>query len=175
MHCFLHDVAVMLVQRPLGKNYPMAWHPGGGGGGRLPWWLNVDAATSTSRWVGCNSSKCVSATPLYTYLGWAAMRYSDDNTKKAERWQQDTCPFVGGRIEGSRESLLWFVVSCTTITGVRLMWWRSANPPICVGSLSTTLRRRPPVSYGGARARYAQGGCVQVVPCGLPCHPLPRM
>ena len=36
-------------------------------------------------------------------------------------------------------------VSCDTITGAGVMWCRSANPPMCVGSLSTTLRRSPPV------------------------------
>ena len=39
----------------------------------------------------------------------------------------------------------WSTVSCGTIIGARVMWWRCANPPMFVGSLSTTLRRSPPV------------------------------
>ena len=141
MGCILDYVAVMLVQRPLGKTHTSERQPIGGGG--VPWCRHVDVTTIISPWVKCNSSKRVSLTSPYAEPAWTPIQYSNDTTRKVERWQRDRCPSTEGSTKGSRQVSIWSSwssVSCHTITGARVMWWRCVNPPIYAGSLSTNLR-----------------------------------
>ena len=55
----------------------------------MRWCQHVDVTRSRIPWVRSDSSKRVSLTSPYAEPAWTSIRYSDENTRKVERWQQD--------------------------------------------------------------------------------------